>query len=225
MTHNASNDDGADVIELARAVGLTGIRPAREGAPQITGDRADRSEPSTIVDDGSDIVALARTVGLYGIAPATDPTQPAQPENTAKTVTSTLAHNAAKISPVAAGAGELFAEFQLFGGTGWAAKHEWEKRHGNLAANAGSGEYWLERKSNVSTHILFRVPDNNDSRNDTRRAAGNIERCAGFRLTVLRDFDRSAYQLKGPGAAAAAANGDCKPPILPAHVIAALTRS
>jgi hypothetical protein len=61
----AGKDDGSEVIALARAVGLTGIRPAPAEQPPSSLDQM-----ACGVDDGSDVIALARAVGLSGIRPA-----------------------------------------------------------------------------------------------------------------------------------------------------------
>lgn len=58
------DDDGAEIVALARKMGLPGILPASS-----TTSNPPRARASTNADDdGADVVALARQYGLVGFS-------------------------------------------------------------------------------------------------------------------------------------------------------------
>jgi hypothetical protein len=59
---SARDDDGAEIVALARKVGLAGVSPAPFTAANPKGAQAATKSD----DDGAEVVALARQYGLAG---------------------------------------------------------------------------------------------------------------------------------------------------------------
>jgi hypothetical protein len=61
---SARDDDGTEIVALARKVGLAGVSPA----PSTTVDPRGAQASTKSEDDGAEVVALARQYGLAGFS-------------------------------------------------------------------------------------------------------------------------------------------------------------
>jgi len=167
---NQGDNDAADVIALARSIGLTGVRPASTIAEKAAVDSVGAS--MTGHDrSADDVIALARRIGVSGIRPADPPSSGPASDPVSQTSTPaaalSTANNRGPVSasppPVAAPvarpqASSAFVILEFHGEERLKALHEFEGRHGALSSDVNGSSARLSHRGKDCLRMLFKLP-------------------------------------------------------------------
>lgn len=180
MTRAANDSDGSHVIALARAVGLSGVRPAQTEA-EVTAVNQVRQSLAGSPLESNEAVALARRIGLSGFASdvrsepacetASQETPPAEsPIGRVQRAPAPTASSAPGQRASAQSAGFVVLEF--LGQEGLTALRQFESIHGPLCADINGTAGRLSSGDAARPRFLFRMPADGDSANLLRNRQG-----------------------------------------------------